>query len=79
MTYKFVYAPTDRIAFGTDSYGNAYGKRNNPKQTLAAKRFGMYFDGMTIQEALDIGIPEQQIAWDNIMRYILIKEKEHVD
>jgi hypothetical protein len=55
------------IRFGVDKAGNKYGPDNNPKKvgTKTHGRFGtLYQDGMTIQQAMDAGLPTADLVYD---------------
>lgn len=53
------------IHLGKDKDGKTYGPEHNPKRGTAATRFALYKDGQTIQQALDAGMKQADIAWDS--------------
>lgn len=54
------------IHMGKDNQGVAYGPDNNPKKVGSKThgRFALYVHGMTIQQALDAGIPTGDLVYD---------------
>lgn len=70
------YSRKAKISLGADKEGKPYGKTNNPKRSgsSAAKVFEVYRSGMTIQAAIDAGIPTANILWDKDKGFITIAE-----
>lgn len=68
---------TARIRFGEDKDGKPYSAtQNNPKREKSAANaaFALYRSNMTIQQALDAGVPAANIAWDLDKGFIKIVE-----
>ncbi len=56
-----------KIKFGTDGEGNQYSpSKNSPKRagTKSAELFAKYKTGMSLNAALEAGIPREHITWD---------------
>ena len=54
-----------RISYGLDGEKKRYGAdENNPKRGGAAKRFALYSNAKTIQDALTAGMKPEDIGYD---------------
>lgn len=62
-----------KITLGANKDGKRYGADNNPKKGASAQRFGLYRDGMTVDEALKAGVTLADIRWDADPKRALIK------
>ena len=60
------HALSSKLTFGVDKDGKSYGGANNPKRanSNAHASFAKYKEGMTLQAALDAGIPSSDLSWD---------------
>lgn len=68
------YGLEDKIHFGKNAEGKAYGPGNNPKRPNSGShtRFALYKDGQTIGAALDAGVETADILWDANHKFIII-------
>jgi hypothetical protein len=67
-----------KIYFKADEDGKKYGPKNNPRRegSAVAEHFANMKDGMTIQKAIDIGIPTGTIVKAYKKNWIDLEEPE---
>lgn len=69
------YGYETRISYGSDAEGKRYdAEENTPKRGGAAKRFALYANVSTIQEALDAGMKPEDVGYD-IKKGFIVAEK----
>lgn len=70
-----------KIYFKADEDGKKYGPKNNPRRegSAVAENFAKLKDGMTIQKAIDAGIPTGSIVKAYKKNWIDLQEPEDVE
>lgn len=67
---------TAKITFGQNAEKKAYnGTDNNPKRPTSNsfKKFALYKDGMTVEDAQKAGLTGADLSWDTKHGFIVIK------
>lgn len=70
--------PTSKIKLGIDKDGKAFhATNNNPKRegTKAAERFALYKNGMTVAQAMEVGVKPRHLTKDVAKGFVTIESK----